>query len=190
MSEHSPSFGPGGGGYQGGDPKAQAKAEKAYRKAQRPFYKKKRFILPIALLALIVIIVASSRSGGGGSTTADPTPAPVASSVPSAAPTTPASTTVPVTFTVTSDAPMGTISYLAMQQDGVQQKQANGEQSPWSVTEQVDEGLFGSGVGAVGLTAQAGQGATTITCKIDVPGKASITNTSTGQYAVVSCNVS
>jgi hypothetical protein len=44
--------------------KAQAKAEKAYRKASRPFYKKKRFIL-LAVIALIVIIVIASNSGGG-----------------------------------------------------------------------------------------------------------------------------
>lgn len=46
--------------------KAQAKAEKAYAKASRPFYKKKRFIL-LAVIALIVIIVIASNSGGGGS---------------------------------------------------------------------------------------------------------------------------
>ncbi|TKJ28391.1 DUF4352 domain-containing protein [Blastococcus sp. CCUG 61487] len=54
--------------------KAQAKAERAYRKASRPFYKKKRFIL-LALVALIVIIVIatsggsddSASSGGNGS---------------------------------------------------------------------------------------------------------------------------
>ena len=39
--------------------KAQAKAEKAYRKASRPFYKKKRFIL----LAVIPAIL-SHTSGG------------------------------------------------------------------------------------------------------------------------------
>jgi len=44
--------------------KAQAKAEKAYRKASRPFYKKKRFIL-LAVIALIIIIVVASNSGGG-----------------------------------------------------------------------------------------------------------------------------
>jgi hypothetical protein len=44
--------------------KAQAKAEQAYRKASRPFYKKKRFIL-LAVIALIVIIVIASNSGGG-----------------------------------------------------------------------------------------------------------------------------
>lgn len=48
------------------DPKtarAQAKADKAYRKASRPFYKKKRFIL-LAVIALIVIIVVATSSGG------------------------------------------------------------------------------------------------------------------------------
>lgn len=44
------------------DAKAQAKAEKAYRKAQRPWYKKKRFIFPLAFLVLIVLI--SALSGG------------------------------------------------------------------------------------------------------------------------------
>src|SRR5947209_9714589 len=46
--------------------KAQAKAEKAYRKASRPFYKKKRFIL-LAVIVLIVIIVLATKSGGGSS---------------------------------------------------------------------------------------------------------------------------
>jgi hypothetical protein len=45
--------------------KAQAKAEKAYRKASRPFYKKKRFIL-LAVIALIVVIIIATTAGGGG----------------------------------------------------------------------------------------------------------------------------
>lgn len=54
---------PTGGGYQGGDPKAQAKAEKAYRKATRPWYKKKRFIL-LGLIVLLIILVAATSGGG------------------------------------------------------------------------------------------------------------------------------
>jgi hypothetical protein len=46
--------------------KAHAKAEKAYRKASRPFYKKKRFIL-LAAIALIVIIVIATSGGESGS---------------------------------------------------------------------------------------------------------------------------
>jgi hypothetical protein len=52
--------------------KAQARAEKAYRKATRPFYKKKRFIF-LAAIALIVIIVIASQGGGGSSPSASTT---------------------------------------------------------------------------------------------------------------------
>lgn len=55
------------------DPKAAAKAAKAYAKATRPWYKKKRFIIPIAI---VVIVAISSVAGGdeGGPTVVD-TPA-------------------------------------------------------------------------------------------------------------------
>jgi hypothetical protein len=43
------------------DAKAQAKAAKAYAKATRPWFKKKRFIVPIAGVA----IIAMTQSGGG-----------------------------------------------------------------------------------------------------------------------------
>ena len=48
------------------DAKARAKAEKAYQKASRPWYKKKRFI-SLGVIALIGI--GSALSGGGGSDT-------------------------------------------------------------------------------------------------------------------------
>jgi Domain of unknown function (DUF4352) len=48
--------------------KAQAQADKAYKKATRPWYKKKRFIFPLALVALIVVITAMSGAGGGDNT--------------------------------------------------------------------------------------------------------------------------
>jgi hypothetical protein len=44
--------------------KAQAKAEKAYRKAQRPWYKKKRFIVPLVLVAVFIVIGIAGGSGG------------------------------------------------------------------------------------------------------------------------------
>lgn len=46
--------------------RAQASAEKAYRKAQRPWYKKKRLIVPLAIL-LLIIVISVSTSGRGGS---------------------------------------------------------------------------------------------------------------------------
>ncbi len=55
------------------DAKARAKAEKAYRKAQRPFWKKKRFILPALLLLLIVVIAATAGGGDQPASTAGAT---------------------------------------------------------------------------------------------------------------------
>jgi hypothetical protein len=54
------------------DAKAQVKAEKAYRKAQRPWYQKKRFILPLGLLVLIVLIVALTSGGDEDPTVVSP----------------------------------------------------------------------------------------------------------------------
>lgn len=49
------------------DAKAQANAEKAYRKATRPWFRKKRFlILPLALIGLIVTIQAANGGGVAG----------------------------------------------------------------------------------------------------------------------------
>lgn len=53
------------------DARARAMADKAYAKARRPWYKKKRFIIPLALIALIVIISIATTAGGGGNNTAD-----------------------------------------------------------------------------------------------------------------------
>lgn len=48
------------------DPKAAAKAAKAYAKASRPAYKKKRFIIPAAFVA---VAIAANAGGGGDDTT-------------------------------------------------------------------------------------------------------------------------
>lgn len=44
------------------DGKARAKGEKAYRKAQRPWYKKKRFLIPLILV--LIIALAGAFAGG------------------------------------------------------------------------------------------------------------------------------
>jgi hypothetical protein len=49
------------------DAKAKAKADKAYNKAVRPIYKKKRFWA----LGVIVIAIAAQAAGGGGSGSSD-----------------------------------------------------------------------------------------------------------------------
>ena len=51
------------------NPKAEAKAAKAYAKAMRPWYKKKRFIVPLGLVTLTIAGTAMS----GGSDNSKPT---------------------------------------------------------------------------------------------------------------------
>lgn len=57
--------------------RAQAAADKAYRKASRPWFKKKRFILPLLLLVIAIIIMVSSGGkkdtpAGAGASAAAP----------------------------------------------------------------------------------------------------------------------
>ncbi|WP_248762115.1 OB-fold putative lipoprotein [Pseudarthrobacter sp. SSS035] len=76
------------------DGKAQAAADKAYRKASRPWFKKKRFILP---LALVLIMIISSIANGGKKDNSSATVAPAAdasAAAPGAAPA-PAATEAP-----------------------------------------------------------------------------------------------
>lgn len=69
------------------DGKAQAAADKAYRKASRPWFKKKRFLLP--LIVVVIIIIASVSNAGkkdsspsvapsGGAATTEPAATPAA----------------------------------------------------------------------------------------------------------------
>ncbi|HEU0103212.1 MAG TPA: DUF4352 domain-containing protein [Mycobacteriales bacterium] len=76
-------------GYNPRDAKAQAKADKAYSKAQRPLYKKKRVLIPAGIVGLGVI---AAIAGGGGSaddtstTEAGSAASTVASAAPGSAP--------------------------------------------------------------------------------------------------------
>ncbi len=51
-----------------GNPKADAKAAKAYAKAQRPWFKKKRFIIPLAIVAILIIV---NLTGGSDEKTSE-----------------------------------------------------------------------------------------------------------------------
>lgn len=76
-------------------PPADWKAMKKAAKAQRPWYKKKRFILPLALLALIILI--SLLGGGDEDTTGTPQPAPAATTAETPAVDEPAAEEEPAT---------------------------------------------------------------------------------------------
>jgi hypothetical protein len=55
----------------GDDPKATAAAAKAYAKAQRPWYKKKRFMIPLVLVIIAVIATAAGGGDDAAETTSD-----------------------------------------------------------------------------------------------------------------------
>jgi hypothetical protein len=54
-----------------GNPKADAKAAKAYAKASRPWYKKKRYWLLAFVLLIVMISVASGGGGGADESASD-----------------------------------------------------------------------------------------------------------------------
>jgi hypothetical protein len=54
------------------DAKAELKAAKAYAKAQRSWYQKKRFVLPLGAFLLIMVISVAASGGGTDSTTTAP----------------------------------------------------------------------------------------------------------------------
>lgn len=87
-----------------------------------------------------------------------------------------------VTYEVTSDA--ATANNITYTGDGGGMAQDNGAALPWSKKTTV------KGFGLLSLTAQAAQGASTITCRItrDGGGPPIAEQTSTGQYAIVSCS--
>ncbi|MBE4720526.1 Ltp family lipoprotein [Pseudarthrobacter sp. AB1] len=55
-----------------GNARAQAAADKAYRKASRPWFKKKRFLLPLIILIVVIITIASNSGKKDTSATSAP----------------------------------------------------------------------------------------------------------------------
>ena len=49
----------------GRNPKAEAKAAKAYKKAMRRWYKKKRVLIPAGIVALVVVATSASSQNTG-----------------------------------------------------------------------------------------------------------------------------
>ncbi|BCJ37154.1 hypothetical protein Athai_46570 [Actinocatenispora thailandica] len=66
---------------------------------------------------------------------------------------------------------------------GANQSQDNGAALPWTKKSHTDDSVL-----LLGLTAQSDGTSGSITCSISVDGKVAVTNTSRGQYAVVTCN--
>lgn len=146
------------------------------------------FILGGIVALIVIIAVASSRGGGGATDTAAPgsgaqQPAPAGQAEQPAAPQ-------GITYEVTgetggskSGANIKTsVTYTSSK--NFNQSQENGVTLPWTKTVDLGNGFFSG----ASLVAQAGDGVTSITCRIKDGNEVISENTSTGQFAVVTCS--
>jgi hypothetical protein len=150
----------------------------------------------IALILSIIMVVvytaafaavskAVDDSAAGPSIT---TPSSDASAGASDAPSASARKDLDVVYGVTSDAATAaTISYFTFNNGQSGQESANGAALPWTKELTLKQtGAFD--FNSMTLTAMSGADATTITCTITVNGVVKSTQTSTGAYAMVTCN--
>lgn len=158
--------------------------------------------LALGILAIIIGTVVSIASVAGvaqgisdaiETSTAAPlpeatTPAEAAPEAEAPAPAEAADGTVKLRYEVTSDvASAGNITYLTYANGQSGQESATEAVLPF--TKELDVEAGGSfDFASFSLVAQAAQDATTITCKITYDGEVLSEQTSTGSFAVVSCN--
>jgi hypothetical protein len=100
-----------------------------------------------------------------------------------------------VVYTIESDAPSVSATYATADSSGIGQQQDNGVTPPWTTTVQVDrDWLSGQAFVLTGSMEPVLDGSspdgTTITCHIQVDGEVVAEQTSTGQYAIVTCTAS
>ncbi len=141
------------------DARDQARAAKAYAKATRPWYRKKRW-WALAIIVLLIVIIAVSVSNS-------------------------ASTKHTINYSVTGSGTANDITYDTLQEGNGQngEAQVTNVALPWSKTIQAS-GL----VTAFTLSATVGSGGGSVTCTITEDGKVVNTNTATGAFATATCN--
>jgi hypothetical protein len=141
-------------------------------KRKKPIYKKVWFWL---LVLVVVIVIVAVQGAGGGSGSGDAGDA---------------SGTVEVVYTLESDAPSVSATYSTLDGGNIGQQQNNEVPPPWSTTVEVEDSFVQSFslIGQMNpvLDGSAADG-TTITCRITVDGEVIAEQTSTGQYAAVTC---
>jgi hypothetical protein len=96
-------------------------------------------------------------------------------------------TTTKVTYTVTSDGPISNTTFGNSLRGNLNTEQANDVSSPFT-KEYVFDRITDFSFTSFSVVAQAGEGATTISCQISIDGNVGKVQTSTGPYAVVSCS--
>lgn len=138
-------------------------------------------LVALALATVLTSALAGCSSSGGGPAIDKSTPG---------TPSPSASMGHQAVYAVTSEgaATANNISYFSIANGQSGQEQANGAALPWSKTVDLGSGPFN--FSSLSLTAQAAQGATSISCTITIDGKVKAQQTSTGPFAVVSCSAS
>lgn len=156
---------------------------------QAPPKKKRRWPWIVGGVVLLIIVVQMANGGDGAQTE---TAAPVAGG--ESAPAQNSDQTIGsegrITYEVTgktggasSGADIGTsVTYAADENFNIAQE--NGVDLPWTKTVDMGDSLFSM----TSLSAQAGDGVTSITCRILKGDEVISENTSTGQFAVVTCS--
>jgi hypothetical protein len=140
--------------------------------------KRKKWPFVLGAIALLFVIIAVSNGGNSGSTSTATDPA-----APAAGANAPAAAEG-ITYEVTTANGKGTASVTYTSDKNFNQSQENGAKLPWKKTVDLGGGFF---TGA-SLVAQAGQGVESISCKVSDGDRVISENTSTGQFAVVTCS--
>jgi hypothetical protein len=142
-------------------------------KKKKPIYKRVWFWI----LALVLVGTIAAVAGGGGGTSEGGS----------------ASGNVEVVYTIESDAAQVSATYSTLDGGNIGQSQDNAATPPWSKTVQVENSFINS-FSLVGQMNPSLDGSTpdgtTITCRITVDGEVIAEQTSTGQYAIVTCAAS
>ena len=125
------------------------------------------------IVAFFVIIGIAAGAGGNTGPTGNGGPAGA-----------PAASGGEVVYEVTSQGRGTATSITYVTNAQFNQAQENGATLPWTKTVDLGNGLFSM----ASVVAQAGDGVSSITCKITKNGEVLVENTSTGQYALVTCS--
>jgi hypothetical protein len=141
---------------------------------------KKRRKWPWIVLGIVVLIVIGSAVGGSKTKTPATTAA-APGAAPAAAPAAEAAGHT-VTYKVLGSG-RGLVTYM---KEGFQQEQVSGAKLPWSKDLTFKDDI--SAFSGLSLVVQHSSGGGDITCKILVDGKEVSSSTSSGAYAVVTCN--
>jgi len=141
--------------------------------------KRKKWPFVLGAIALLFVIIAVSSGGsnsGSTSTATDPAASAAGANAPAAA--------EGITYEVTTSDGKGTALVTYTSDKNFNTSQENGAKLPWKKTVDLGSGIFTG----TSLVAQAGQGVDSITCKISDGDRVISENTSTGQFAMVTCS--